>query len=435
MRKFRELYQKRTPSNVPALPDNVDDNFYLASASKAAEIDKLSGAYDEFLFSEDGLTQMPYERAVDDHLALVEMRILDRGRRAVLIEKHKLIDAEAEVSKLLRREEAIQADINQREEKISDQAEILAGNKIGKSGVYWAGTAPTQTSLVNGAVRIAIPYLVYLFVALADLVLIFLSLRAIFIDTVEAFFFTIPALAIQVIFPHFIGSRISLLSHKAPNRKLLISELAFLTVVWITFAVTITEIRMQYIVNQDNVAPAVLLMLPQLWAGMFLMLIGLGTWLILKEALMNPHEVIYARLLFSINRLNKKLEKNRFKITKTTGLIPAIEASLDVAEKSYSDQIQAARNELAEAAKSVYRRALINQLGEVDFTSAYLGQGSSPSSSRAERRAKNDESAINESWRVSMAKPMKKTSSSKDTKKVEIDIEDNQETMAGSETK
>jgi hypothetical protein len=435
MRKFRELYQKRTPSNVPALPDNVDDNFYLASASKAAEIDKLSGAYDEFLFSEDGLTQMPYERAVDDHLALVEMRILDRGRRAVLIEKHKLIDAEAEVSKLLRREEAIQADINQREEKISEQAEILAGNKAGKAGLFWPGTAPTQTSLFNGALRIAVPYLVYLFVALADLILIFLSLRLIFQDTVEAFFFTIPALAIQVIFPHFIGSRISLLSHKAPNKKLLISELIFLSVVWIIFAATITEIRMQFITSPDKVNDSILAISLQLWAGMFLMLIGLGTWLILKEALSNPHENTYGRLLFSINRLSKKMEKNRFQITKTTGLIPAIEASLDVAEKSYSDQIQAARNELAEAAKSVYRRALINQLGEVDFTSAYLAQGSSPSSSRAERRAKNDETAITDSWRATMSKPIKKNS----VEKVEVNTKNNSlenvEQAAGAESK
>jgi hypothetical protein len=337
------------------------------------------------------------------------MRILDRGRRAVLIEKHKLIDAEAEVSKLLRREEAIQAEIDQRQEKIEEQTKILAGNQVGKSGVYWAGTAPTQTSILNGALRICLPYLVYFFVALADLVLIFWSLQAIFEDTLEAIFFTIPALAIQVIFPHFIGSRISLLSHKAPNRKLLLSELVFLTIIWITFAVTITEIRMQYIVSQDDLPPGISQIRVQLWAGMFLMLIGLGTWLILKEALSNPHEAIYGRLLYSINRLNKKKENNRFKITKTTGLIPAIEASLDVAEKSYEDQIQAARNELAEAAKSVYRRALINQLGEVDFTSAYLAQDAPPSKARAERRAKNDENSITNSWRASMDKPIKKT--------------------------
>ena len=77
----------------------------------------------------------------------------------------------------------------------------------------------------------------------------------------------------------------------------------------------------------------------------------------------------------------------------------ALEASLEGAEKSYEDSVQAARAELAEAAKSVYRRSLVNQLGEVDFTSAYIGKNSKPSPGREARRAKADAASMDKEWR------------------------------------
>ena len=86
MKSIKSILRKnstsRTPSNIPDLPEAINDNFYLASASKAAEMDIASGAYDEFLFSEDGMAKMPYEQAVEDHLALVGADDCHRGAAA-----------------------------------------------------------------------------------------------------------------------------------------------------------------------------------------------------------------------------------------------------------------------------------------------------------------------------------------------------------------
>lgn len=399
MKMNSRFNKRRTPSIVPDLPENVDDNFYLASAAKAAEMDKASGAYDEFLFSEDGMTQMPYERAVDDHLALVEMRLLDSGRRSVLLERHKLIDAESDVAKLERREEALLAELRDREEKLEAQKEILSGESPGKANLFWPGTLPVQTSMLNGLMRIASRYLVFVIVAVVDIGLIFSAFNAILANTNESILLTIPALGVQIAFPHFVGNRIAVVLRKPAKVFVYYTEIVVMFTIWVVFATVLTDLRVLFVTSGQETNDLFQSARPALFFSLLFMLLGLGLWLMVNEIRHNPHETKYARLLFSRTRILRKIEKVRSKTSVASGLIPSIEASLEVAEKSFEDSIQAARSELADAAKSVYRRSLVNQLGQVDFTAAYLTKASTPSAGRAVRRAKTDLEAANKEWR------------------------------------
>lgn len=169
--------------------------------------------------------------------------------------------------------------------------------------------------------------------------------------------------------------------------------------IWVTFAVVLTDLRIQAFAGNNTGNQQIQEAKPALFLTLLLMLIGLGLWLMINEIRHNPHETKYARLAFSKLRLEQKKERLSIKIAKTTGLLPAIEASLEVAEKSYEDSIQAARSELADAAKSVYRRSLINQLGTVDFTSAYLAKTKSPSQGREKRRIDSDNKSADKAWR------------------------------------
>jgi hypothetical protein len=389
----------RTPSNIPDLPEAINDNFYLASASKAAEMDIASGAYDEFLFSEDGMAQMPYERAIEDHLALVEMRLVDSGRRSVLVEKLKLLDAESAVVKHLRRDDSLSAELLDREEKLAKQAEILEGDKPGKSNLFWPGAIPVQTSLVNGWMRISARYLVFILVAAVDIGLIFAAFNAILANTNESILLTIPAVGVQIAFPHFVGNRIGMLLRKPAKVIVYWIEIVVMFGLWITFAFVLTYLRVLFITTGQETNTVLQDSRGALFLSLLFMLFGLGLWLMVNEIRHNPHETKYARLLFSKHRVQRELEKNRMKISKASALIPALEASLEVAEKSFEDSVQAARAELADAAKSVYRRSLVNQLGEVDFTSAYIGKSSKPSPGREARRAKHDLAATDKEWR------------------------------------
>jgi hypothetical protein len=169
--------------------------------------------------------------------------------------------------------------------------------------------------------------------------------------------------------------------------------------IWVTFAIMLTYLRVLFLVQGKENIDVVAQSRTTLFFSLLFMLLGLGLWLMVNEIRHNPHETKYARLLFSKHRVQRELEKNRMKISKASTLVPALEASLEVAEKSFEDSVQAARAELAEAAKSVYRRSLVNQLGEVDFTSAYIGKNSKPSPGREARRAKADAAAMDKEWR------------------------------------
>jgi hypothetical protein len=390
---------KRTPSHIPELPEPINDNFYLASASKAAEMDIQSGAYDEFLFSEDGMAQMPYERAIEDHLALVEMRLVDSGRRSVLVEKLKLLDAESAVVKHLRREDSLNAELIDRDDKLVKQAEILEGEKAGKSNLFWPGTIPVQTSLLNGWMRITSRYLVFILVAAVDIGLIFAAFNAILANTNESILLTIPAVGVQIAFPHFVGNRIAMLLRKPAKVAVYYIEIVVMFSIWITFAIMLTDLRVLFITSGQETNTVLQDSKGALFFSLLFMLLGLGLWLMVNEIRHNPHETKYSRILFSKHRIQRALEKNRMKISQASAMIPALEASLDVAEKSYEDSVQAARAELAEAAKSVYRRSLVNQLGEVDFTSAYIGKSSKASPGREARRAKADLASMDKEWR------------------------------------
>jgi hypothetical protein len=247
--------------------------------------------------------------------------------------------------------------------------------------------------------RISSRYLVFVLVAAVDIGLIFAAFNAILANQNESILLTIPAVGVQIAFPHFVGNRIAMLLRKPAKVLVYWIEIVVMFSIWVTFAFVLTYLRVLFITTGQETNKVMQDSREALFFSLFFMLLGLGIWLMVNEIRHNPHETKYARLLFSKHRVQRALEKNRMKISKASSLIPALEASLEVAEKSFEDSVQAARAELADAAKSVYRRSLVNQLGEVDFTSAYIGKSSKPSPGREARRTKDDAAAMDKEWR------------------------------------
>jgi hypothetical protein len=370
------------PNGLPELSNPVDDNQLLAASTTAADQDRMSGAYDEFLFSENGLEQMPYERAVDDRLSLVQVRLLDRGRRAALAIRHQLLGAESSVVDAAQEHKAIEEVIAVRQIELAEQRDILSGEKPGKYGLDWKGTPPEQTTIFSGWIRLAMPYLIFIIVGGVDLGIIFSSFFKLKgFGLLEAVMFTLPTVGIQLVFPHFVGSRLNLLLHKHPRKIVNSIEAIVLFAVWIAFAVVLTILRMNIFTTADPRMTA--FMRSALFTGNLFMLIGLGTWLLLVAARHNPHESTYARLNYSLARMQKRELKTKLKLSRAQSQIPSLEASLEVAEEGFKNAVDSARGELAEAAKSTYRRALVNQIGNVEFSAAYLATTATGSPGRA----------------------------------------------------
>jgi len=362
---------------LPSIPDPIDDNLYLASAVKAAIVDKESGAYDEFLFSENGIFEMPFEESLEAHLGLVSHRIADQGRRELLVRKQKVMEGESRVALAAAAVDRAQNKLLENDKHLEYQMAILTGEQPGKDNLIWKDAIPEFTSALDSRIKLMIPAIIFLIVGLVDIGIIFISLDGTpgFAEK-EAILFSLPALGIQLVFPHLIGDRIRLNSHGSEAKRKHLVEVFILGTLWILFCVAMTFIRIDFINKEavDGITAGKLsdIIYTVLIIISFLMLVGLGSILIFFTSRANPHYREYYRVNINRAKIKKHLSKTEIELEKAKNMMPVLEYSHDVTKASFEEAAGAVNNALSRAAKKVYRRALVNKYGEVDFTNAYL---------------------------------------------------------------
>lgn len=373
MRIIRRRTQARIPSapGLPPVQGPVNDNTYLAAATQAAVTDVSSGAYDEFLFEDDALIQMPFESALDSHTELLSLRLSERERREVLAHTKEGIKARAKFDKADRRLSESRLEQANCAEDIEYELRVLAGEIPGKNNVYWPGPIPQLTSKFAVRVKLSIPFLLYTFVAFADIAIFVVSLGSIFKhDGWKIAFFAAPAIGIQVGFPHIVGERIALILRGHSKKVSNYIQVGLLGGLWLLFCYALAQIRIEYVKQADhhlksNVAAVIFLMT-------LLMVIGLGSLLIFLAIHANPHEHTYLKLLLRQKRLAEKLRKYEARQIEAKAILDAAELQLATVIEIFAKATSESGLALAEAAKGVYRRALINQMSSADFTSSFL---------------------------------------------------------------
>ena len=380
MALFRRRRRLHAPlidfGGLPNLADGIDDNLYLASAAKAAEIDFKSGAYDKFLFSEDGLRRMPYEVAIESHLALINQRLADAGRRQSLRREAAVLDLETKISKAEAKLARNDKQIENIESQIVYEESILSGLTQGIDNADWRDPKPQLASRLSVFMRIAAPIITLIVASLVDLAIIQASLDSIpGFKFVEAWMFTAPAVAMQVVFPHLIGLRLGRILRNAEGKLAKAVELSILLILWLAFAFGLTQLRMNFIVTQasnggdGDITPE---LGRWLLTSSLLMLVALGGWLIFAASRHNPHESNFLKLNFALmNRKNAEIKLGA-KVADYTNEIAALKQAEQTAIQAFEDAREAALNQLKQAALDIYRRALINHVGDSDFTSAYV---------------------------------------------------------------
>jgi len=370
-RRKSDINSKSEFVGLPSIPDPIDDNLYLASAVKAAIVDKESGAYDEFLFSENGITEMPFEESLESHLGLVSHRIADKGRRELLVRQQNLLEGQSRLALTLAKLEYAEMQLAETLSRRDYQVEILNGNVTGHENLFWKDSIPEFTSVPDSRLKLALPGLIFVLVGLVDLGIIFTSLTKILKDGNEALLFTLPAIGIQLAFPHLVGDRIRSIFHGSEMRKKNLTEASALALMWILFCATLTYVRVTFLNSQseDGLEPFVYQVLLVL---NFLMLIGLGSVLLFLTAKTNPHYREYHRVNIKMERQKRILQRRNFENEKAKNSIPALEYSVEVTRESFEQAAGEVNSSLNLAAKRVYRRALVNRQGDVDFTTAYL---------------------------------------------------------------
>lgn len=381
MNWFRSLLPSRfqgepTFEGLPDLAEDVNDNAYLAAAVKAADADRSSGAYDQFLFTENSQKQMPFETAVDDHIGLLTLRLSDKWRRVFLRRANSGLKAKSRASKYNNRRAWLQGEAHKIQVQIDAQESILQGSKTGENGLDWSGATPVFVSVKSGFVRVFLPTLTILLIAAVDLGVIFVSLEHLpGFRSREALIFTLPALAVQLVFPHLIGKRINWDIHGHPKKLRNRFEMGLILVLWLTFLVVMTQVRVTYIfavADGEGKRAEVEALFTVLWLANFLMLLGLGSWILFDAARSNPHKHEVLRLYVRQDVLANKLRRLERKVEDASEYLKGLEAAALQAEESYREAVLATGQSLRLAAKSVYRRALVNGVGDSRFTASYL---------------------------------------------------------------
>jgi len=166
---FKRKSKSSVFKNLPTPPEPIDDRSYLATALGAALADKKSGAYDEFLFSENSLVEMPFEESAENYLKLISKRLEDQGRWEVLSYEKEVLQLEAKINIEKAKEAQLASDLAQIEKLIDREQAILDGDEPGRHGLYWKDSLPRLTSRAGGLLRVMAPYLVFTLVGIVDL--------------------------------------------------------------------------------------------------------------------------------------------------------------------------------------------------------------------------------------------------------------------------
>jgi hypothetical protein len=361
---------------LPDLPSDIDDNVFIALGTQAAEADKNSKAYDEFLFSEEGYEQMPYEDSVDQVLTLQRTRTAERKGRAELPIKMRIEYIEKVIEAKKRRVEDAHSEKDAIDRQIREESEILTGVKKGEDGGFWEGVAPDTTSRWKHVSGVFKEWLVFLLVAAADAAIIFFTLFSVVPSAYEAALFAIPAIGVQILFPHLTGRAIAAYrSNKEKNRKDFFIAIG-IALAWIAYVWGMTVLRITLLAKEYKRFDEFHRPMPALlwWAVLifsFLILVGLGSWVLIRSISSNPHKGRYSRLLYVYFNKVRALRSAEESQAKSEADLEAELKVLAEVGKQW-DLRSSVYDQVAESSKSVYRRALVNQIGTPEFTTQYL---------------------------------------------------------------
>lgn len=366
---------KKTLRALPDLPSDIDDNVFIALGTQAAEADKKSNAYDEFLFSEEGYEQMPYEDSIDEILSLQRSRTPERSGRATLPIKLRVEHLEKVVEANQKRVQEKARRLESLEKQVEDELGYLSATKKGEDGGYWEGVAPDITSRFKHVSNLLKEWLVFILVASADAAIVAYTLRPILGGWLESLTFAAPAIGVQILFPHLTGKAIAgYRANPAENKRDFNLALAIGSA-WLMYVMGMTILRITFLqtqypeVNNDLPMPTIIW-----WAALifsFLILVGLGIWVLVRSIHHNPHKSRFSRLKFALFAMERSVRKREEKLKKSEVRLQAEKMKFDFVASQWAERL-ASYDQVSESAKSVYRRALVNQIGNPDFTTEYL---------------------------------------------------------------
>jgi hypothetical protein len=251
---------------------------------------------------------------------------------------------------------------------------VLTGTKKGEDGGFWEGVSPDTTSRSKHMTERLKEWGVFIIVAIADAFVVFLSLRAITNNEDEARMLSAPAIGVQMLFPHLVGRAIADARSKAERRAKDWSIAITVTAAWIGYVFAMTILRTNliedfYFLRYQKPLEGPLEI--AIFIFSVLILVGLGLWVLIRALNANPHRSRFSRLKYVYFNKQRALRKAEAAQAKAEADLEAELKVLDEVSEQW-DKRALSYAQVSEASKSVYRRALVNQVGVPEFTTEYL---------------------------------------------------------------
>jgi hypothetical protein len=397
---------KKAIREFPTIVGEINANELLIISAQAAQRDIESKAFDDDSFGEDKFTTTPYLEGLSQMSSHQQSLVPQRMVQAILEDEAEVSTLNATLVSPAIRRERLQAALELSTSKLQHERAILEGEIAGKDGLDWSGELPDVSTPEKHRWRLTRKILTLIIVSGADIGVLWYSLFNIpGFSYIEAFLFTAPAVGIQLVFPHLMGSKLASLSKspfgskfdknvapsdqdakgwhrfglvvktaalwtmsKARRRVLDLTIFTILLTSWLIFINSVTVVRMDYITKMANEKDG-LSEIQSIALGNFsrLTLIGLGLWLIIMVYKENVHATEYSSQQQSIFTLEKRIEKLEF-------LMKSIEARIEVVQSGIEQNKvlwalkpdQYGREDVM--ARGVYLRNFVNEAGEPIFS-------------------------------------------------------------------
>jgi len=345
-------------------------------AEQAAIEDQASGSLDKYIFNGDGKKitgdyQTLFEDNLEEIMLVERNRVSDLGRRDITAAVAHRASLEAQRIKLEKDVQSKSSKLQSANEALMREVAILEGTALGSDEIKRPG-ALLQTTGFQGWLNAYKNVLIIIFVSAVDASVLFMSLATLFGNGFEGLFFAIPAIGVQIMFPHFIGVKMALARDSKKNRKLNTGIAIFLFIAWAIFIAAVSTLRTIYFKQQltaegqqDDLQMK--LSLTQIFIP--IVLIGLGLWLILEALSFNPHQPNYVRASRIKQALVKKINLKEGELAVAAGKVAAQDIAISNLDKSIADHEKSVGELFTSVAKKWYRRTLVNQVGDPNFTS------------------------------------------------------------------
>ena len=367
------------------------DAFFRTVRSHAFK-DQGSQSLDRFLIEGDGLElegnyQTPFQESLPNRVELLKNELLLNEHEIALKAAVQLHELEMKYRSADEQVQNISTRMTQTKEDLAVQEQILEGTIPGRDGIRRPGQLLAAGNPFSDFFRIHSAFFTLLLVGLVDAGVLIISLADLLGASVEGLLFSIPAIGIQVLFPHLIGEKLALVLGASAKRKSEAWFMALLLLVWGSFVAFVSIIRGNFVSQEKLTAArkliasgvpvnesAIQLEIFTLQLFIPVVLAGLGIWLIFHAYRSNPHELEFLKLKKTQLRESRELNRavtHRSNFSERLKIQKAALESLKDLNQSHLDVMDGL---YAKTGNQVYERVLVNVFGNPDFTTQLTKQ-------------------------------------------------------------